>query len=73
MISRVYNYELAKCEDSKIIQEHFDRKQEAMLKYGIWPENIYNFDETGVAMGLYTTAKVHTRSDWYSRPYLLQK
>ncbi|KAE8548071.1 hypothetical protein EYB25_009864 [Talaromyces marneffei] len=67
-----YNYERAKCEDIKIIQEHFDRVQAAIQEYGILSEDIYNFDETGFAMGLCATAKVITGSDRYSRPYLLQ-
>jgi hypothetical protein len=70
--SRKYNYERAKCEDPKIIQEHFDRVRDAISKYGILPEDIYNFDETGFAMGLCTTAKVITGSDRYARPQLLQ-
>jgi hypothetical protein len=41
------------------------------LKYSILPEDIYNFDETGFAMGLYATAKVITESDRYGRPNLL--
>jgi hypothetical protein len=70
--SRRYNYERAKCEDPKIIEEYFDRVQEAILQYGILPEDIFNFDDTGFAMGLCATAKVITGSDRYSRPYLLQ-
>jgi hypothetical protein len=70
--SRRYNYKRAKCEDPKIIQEYFDHVREAILKYGILPEDIYNFDETSFAIGLCATAKVITRSDRYSRPYLLQ-
>jgi hypothetical protein len=70
--SRRYNYERAKCEDIKIIREHFDRVQDTILEYGILPEDIYNFDETGFAMGLCATAKVITGSDRYSRPHLLQ-
>ncbi|EED12353.1 conserved hypothetical protein [Talaromyces stipitatus ATCC 10500] len=58
--SQKYNYERAKCEDPKIIQEYFDRVREAILEYGILPEDIYNFDETGFAMGLCATAKVIT-------------
>jgi hypothetical protein len=42
------------------------------MKYGIQPEDIYNFDGTGFAMGLCATAKVITGSDRYSRPHLLQ-
>jgi hypothetical protein len=70
--SRRYNYERAKCEDIKIIREHFDRVRDTIQEYGILPEDIYNFDETGFAMGLCATAKVITGSDRYSRPYLLQ-
>ncbi|EEA25964.1 hypothetical protein TMatcc_005785 [Talaromyces marneffei ATCC 18224] len=70
--ARKYNYERAKCEDPKIIQEHFDRVRAAISEYGILPEDIYNFDETGFAMGLCATAKVITGSDRYARPKLLQ-
>jgi hypothetical protein len=70
--SRRYNYERAKCEDPKIIREYFDRVQDAILQYGILPEDIYNFDETGFVMGLCATAKVITGSDRYNRPKLLQ-
>ncbi|EED18891.1 pogo transposable element, putative [Talaromyces stipitatus ATCC 10500] len=70
--SRKYNYERAKCEDPKIIQKHFDRVREVISEYGILPEDIYNFDETGFAMGLCATAKIITGSDRYARPKLLQ-
>ena len=70
--SQRYNYERAKCEDPKIIREYFNSVQEAILKYGILLEDIYNFDETGFAMGLCATAKVITGSDRYNRPKLLQ-
>ena len=70
--SRRYNYERAKCEDIKIIREHFDCVRDTIQEYGILPEDIYNFDETGFAMGLCATAKVITGSDRYSRPHLLQ-
>ncbi|EED11514.1 conserved hypothetical protein [Talaromyces stipitatus ATCC 10500] len=70
--ARKYNYERAKCEDPKIIQEHFDRVRAAISEYGILPEDIYNFDETGFAMGLCASAKVITGSDRYAQPKLLQ-
>ncbi|EED14100.1 pogo transposable element, putative [Talaromyces stipitatus ATCC 10500] len=70
--ARKYNYERAKCEDPKIIQEHFDCVQAAISEYGILPEDIFNFDETGFAMGLCATAKVITGSDRYAQPKLLQ-
>ncbi|EED11806.1 conserved hypothetical protein [Talaromyces stipitatus ATCC 10500] len=59
--SRKYDYE-----------QYFDRVRKVILEYGILPEDIYNFDETGFAMGLCATAKVITGSDRYTWPKLLQ-
>jgi hypothetical protein len=70
--SRRYNYERAKCEDPKIIREWFSLVQNTFLSYGIDPNDIYNFDETGFAMGLIATAKVITRKEFYGRRALLQ-
>ena len=70
--SRSYNYEHVKCEDLKIIQEWFDCVQSSILQYGINLDDIYNFDETGFAMGLTTTAKVITRAEYYGQRSLLQ-
>jgi hypothetical protein len=41
-------------------------------KNGIQDEDIYNFDETGFAMGLIATARVVTRAEMTGRPKLLQ-
>lgn len=70
--SKRYNFERAKCEDPKIITEWFNLVQKTILQFGIDPDDIYNFDETGFAMGLTTTAKVITRSEYYGRRALLQ-
>ncbi|KAJ5267711.1 hypothetical protein N7478_010519 [Penicillium angulare] len=70
--SRRYNYERAKCEDPKVIGEWFTLVQKTILENGIDPDDIYNFDETGFAMGLTATAKVVTRSEYYGRRSLLQ-
>jgi hypothetical protein len=70
--SRRYNNERAKCEDPKIIQEWFNLIQKTILENGIDPDDIYNFDETGFAMGLIATAKVVTRAEYYGRASLLQ-
>jgi hypothetical protein len=69
--SRRYNYERAKCEDPKIIGEWFTLVQKTILKNGIDPDDIYNFDETGFAMGLTAIVKVVIRSDYYGRRSLL--
>jgi hypothetical protein len=70
--SRPYNYQRAKQEDPKVIQEWFNTIQATVQQYGILPEDIYNFDETGFAMGLTATAKVVTRSEYYGRRSVLQ-
>ncbi|ODM22909.1 hypothetical protein SI65_00498 [Aspergillus cristatus] len=38
----------------------FNLIQKTILQYGIDPDDIYNFDETGFAMGLTATTKVVT-------------
>ena len=70
--SRRYNYQRAKCEDPKLIKEWFDHVQIIIMQYGIAYEDIYNFDETGFAMGLIATARVVTRAETVGRPALLQ-
>lgn len=71
-ILRKYNYERTKCGDPKSIQDYFDRVQDAIFKNGISLEDIYNFDETGFAMGLCATVEVIAGSDRYNQPYPLQ-
>ena len=68
---RSYNYERAKCKDPKLIMEWFSLVQKTILQYGIDPDDIYNFDETGFAIGLIATAKVITRREFYGRRALL--
>lgn len=47
-------------EDLKLIKEWFECVQATIMEYGILDEDIYNFDETGFAMGLIATARVIT-------------
>ena len=70
--SRRYNHERAKCEDPRVIQPWFDLVRRTIDENGIQPEDIYNFDETGFAMGLIATAKVITRAEYYGRRSLRQ-
>jgi DDE superfamily endonuclease len=70
--SRRYDYQRAKNEDIKVIQGWFTLVQETIQQYGILSDDIYNFDETGFAMGLIATAKVVTRAEFYGRRSLLQ-
>jgi hypothetical protein len=70
--SKGYNFARAQCEDPKAIRDWFSLVQNTILSYGIDPDDIYNFDETGFAMGLIATAKVITRREYYGRRVLLQ-
>jgi len=42
------------------------------MQHGIAFEDIYNFDETGFAMGLIATVKVVTRAEMTGKPFLIQ-
>ena len=66
--SQYYNYQHAKYEDPKIIQEWFNSVQIIIMQHGIAYEDIYNFDETGYAMGLVATAKVVTSAEMTGKP-----
>ncbi|KAI9036261.1 transposase [Aspergillus affinis] len=70
--ARRYNYQRALCEDPKVIGDWFKRLKEVQDEHGIQDEDIYNFDETGFAMGLIATTKVVTRSNMPGRPHLIQ-
>jgi hypothetical protein len=67
-----YNYNRAKCEDPKLIMQWFELVQKTICDYGINSDDIYNFDETGFAMGMTATAKVITRAEYYGRRSILQ-
>jgi hypothetical protein len=54
------------------IKEWFLMVQRAIKENGIQPEDIYNFDETGFAMGLILSQKVVTRAEYYGRRSILQ-
>ncbi|OOQ84502.1 hypothetical protein PEBR_29779 [Penicillium brasilianum] len=70
--SRRYDYQRALNEDPKSIRQWFTTVQRTIDEKGIQPEDIYNFDETGFAMGLISSQKVVTRAEYYGRPRLLQ-
>jgi len=63
--SRRYSYQRAKREDPEIIREWFLHVQGIIAKYGILHDDIYNFDETGFAMGQTSSSKVVTRREYY--------
>jgi hypothetical protein len=70
--SRRYNAQRALCEDPKVIKEWFQLLANKIAEYGILDDDIYNFDETGFAMGITSTSKVITGRDFYGKRKLLQ-
>lgn len=70
--SRKYDYQRAKCENKKLIKDWFNQVQDAIIEYGISDEDIWNFDETGFAMGVASTLWVVSRSDHIGRRKMLQ-
>lgn len=70
--SRRYDYQRALNEDPKSLRDCFSDVQRVIDENGIQPEDIYNFDDTGFAMGLISTQKVVTRAEDYERRSVLQ-
>ena len=66
--ARKINRQRALCEDPKVIGAFFDELQKVKDQYGIVDEDIYNFDETGFAMGLIATTKVVSRAEMPGKP-----
>jgi hypothetical protein len=62
------SYQRAKQEDPKIIKQWFELVHATIQEHGIHEDDIWNFDETGFAMGLCTTLKVITAVDRSERP-----
>jgi hypothetical protein len=66
--TRSLNYRRAQSEDPKLIREWFNVISNTKAKYGIYDEDIYNFDETGFQTGQVRSATVVTSSQRSSRP-----
>ena len=45
---------------------------EIKAKYGVYNDDVYNFDETGFQMGVFGSMKVVTGSERRTRPNLIQ-
>jgi hypothetical protein len=70
--ARKYNYQRALCEDPKAMKQWFETLEALRKANGIQHEDIYNFDETGFAMGLIATSRVVTRAEMLGKPSLIQ-
>jgi hypothetical protein len=58
--TRRITYQRAKQEDQKVIKPWFETVQATIQEHDIYEDNIWNFDETGFAMGLCSSSKVIT-------------
>jgi hypothetical protein len=70
--SRKYDYKRALMEDPNTIIEWFKLVEKTIAQYGITSDDIYNFDESGFAMGISATTKVITQSFYTGRRGVLQ-
>ena len=70
--SRVYDYERALQEDPHALEAWFRLVDNMRAKYGIQDCDLYNFDETGFAMGIVRAQMVVTRSDRVGKPKAIQ-
>jgi hypothetical protein len=66
--NRRITYQRAKQENPKVIKQWFKAVYEAIQEHGVHEDDIWNFDETGFAMGLCTTSKVITAVERSERP-----
>ncbi|KAJ6258548.1 hypothetical protein Dda_6592 [Drechslerella dactyloides] len=71
-LSRKYDYQRAKCEDPALISKWFQLVEAVKAKYGIADNDIYNFDETGFAMGMISTTTVVTGAESRDKAKLAQ-
>jgi hypothetical protein len=67
-LGRAYECQRKLCEDPEIIRGWFELVKNTINKYGILPEDTYNFDEAGFQMGQISASKVVTDADRLGRP-----
>jgi len=61
--SQKYDYQQAQCKDPELIKGWFAQFYNAIQKYGILEQDIYNIDKTDFQMGVISTAKVVCSSE----------
>jgi hypothetical protein len=67
-LGRTYECQRKLCEDPRIIETWFQLVKNTINKYGILPEDTYNFDESGFQIGEISASKVVTAADKPGRP-----
>ena len=71
--NRRIDYQRVLCEDLDAYRAWFSLVRNIIAKYGIHDDDIYNFDETGFAMGKISAETVVTTSDRRGRPRAVQQ
>jgi hypothetical protein len=66
-LGRAFKCQRKLCEDPEIIRGWFELVKNTINKYGILPEDTYNFDEAGFQMGQISASKVVTDADRLGR------
>ncbi|TVY75234.1 hypothetical protein Focb16_v005541 [Fusarium oxysporum f. sp. cubense] len=69
---RRYDYRRAQCEDPTTIRNWFRLVENIIAKYGIYADDIWNFDETGFMMGKIEPGIVITSSERRGNPKSVQ-
>ena len=59
-------------EDPVVISAWFKLVEETKAKYGVYEDDVHNFDKTGFQMGVIGSMKVFTGSERRTRPDLIQ-
>ena len=67
-----YDYQRAKCEDSKVISDWFISVQNMKAMYHILDDDLYNFDEIGFMIDMIFTSIVVTTLDDCNKAKLTQ-
>lgn len=68
-MARKISRQRAVCEDPKVIGPFFQELEKIKDKHGILDEDIFNFDETGFAMGLIASTRVVSRAEMPGKPW----
>jgi hypothetical protein len=66
--NRAYNRQRALCEDPALIRSWFKLIKETKAKYGIYDNNVYNFNKASFIIGKITTQLVVTGLERRGRP-----
>jgi hypothetical protein len=69
---RRYDYKRALYKDPTIIRNWFRLIENTIAKYGIYTDNIWNFNETGFIMGMISTGKVVISIETHRKPKSVQ-